>query len=49
MKNTKEPCVICENYMKGVKCQNDTCPVAMMKAENERMRKEISDLRLGRR
>lgn len=46
MKNTKEPCVICENYMKGVKCQNDTCPVAMMKAENERMRKEISDLRL---
>lgn len=41
-----EPCEICEEYIKGVICDKDKCPVAKVKAENARLRKEISNLKL---
>lgn len=39
------PCVICEEYMKGVMCRKQMCPVALMKAENKRLKEEISKLK----
>ena len=37
--NTKhEPCSICEKYMDGIVCDEDECPVAIMKAEIERLK-----------
>ena len=35
----KNPCVICEKYMKGVRCEEKECPVYQMKEENEKLRK----------
>lgn len=36
--NTKhEPCSICEKYMDGVACDEHECPVAIMKADNDRL------------
>lgn len=39
MKN--EPCSICEEWIDGVICDKDKCPVAIMKAEIERQKAEI--------
>ena len=41
-----DPCKVCEEYINGAICDNDKCPVAKMKAENEALKKEISRLRL---
>ena len=41
MANKNEPCAICEDYIKGIKCENDKCPVAKMKAENKRLKKRV--------
>ena len=39
--NTKyEPCSICEQYIEGVVCTQDECPVAKMKVENDRLKKD---------
>lgn len=46
MAEYNEPCRICEEYMEGVICDKDKCPIAKMKAENEALKKEISRLRL---
>ena len=35
-----EPCSICERHMNGVVCDEGNCPVAVMKAENERLQAE---------
>lgn len=44
--NTKyEPCSICEQYIEGVVCTYDKCPVAKMKAEIEEHKSEISILK----
>lgn len=40
-----EPCEICENFIKGVKCSLDMCPVGLMKAENMAMKKEVINLK----
>ena len=40
-----EPCSICENYINYTICDQDKCPVKKMKEENERLKKELSDLR----
>ncbi len=34
MNDKYEPCSICEEYIEGVICDKDKCPVAKMKAEN---------------
>lgn len=39
MANKNEPCAICEDYIKGIKCENDKCPVAKMKAEKQAIEK----------
>lgn len=39
-----EPCSICEEYIEGVACTKDQCPVAKMKAEIERLTNENSKL-----
>ena len=38
MKKKYEPCAICEEYIEGVDCTMDQCPVAKLKAENERLK-----------
>lgn len=45
MVKKSDPCSICENYMVGVDCQNELCPVFGMKAENLRLMKTIYSLR----
>lgn len=37
-----EPCSICEEYIEGVICDKEKCPVGIMKKEVERLRKETS-------
>jgi hypothetical protein len=32
-----EPCSICEEFIEGVICDKDKCPVGIMKKENERL------------
>lgn len=39
-----EPCEICENFIKGVKCSNDMCPVGLMKIENRTLKNEVAKL-----
>lgn len=34
-----EPCSICEEYIEGVICDKDKCPVEIMKKEIERLKK----------
>lgn len=38
-----EPCSICEEYIEGIACTKDQCPVAKMKAENERLEKRLEE------
>lgn len=40
-----EPCEICEMYVKGENCEQTNCPVAKLKAENERLNDENRKLR----
>lgn len=40
-----EPCEICELYVKGETCEQANCPVAKLKAENERLKDENRKLR----
>lgn len=40
MNNKYEPCSICEEYIEGVVCTQDKCPVAKMKVENDRLKKD---------
>jgi hypothetical protein len=40
-----EPCEICEMYIKGERCEHTYCPVAKMKAENNRLKEENRKLR----
>lgn len=37
-----EPCSICEEYIEGVICDKDKCPVAIMKKENERLKGDLA-------
>ena len=34
----KEPCAVCERWVKGKACDNDKCPVYKMKVENEKLK-----------
>ena len=35
------PCIICEKYMKGIRCEEaDICPVGLMKKELARLKRE---------
>lgn len=43
MATNYEPCSICEEYIEGVACTKDQCPVAKMKAENERLEKRLEE------
>ena len=45
MGNQIEPCVICEDYMVGVKCDKDQCPVALYKKEAEKWKREAERLK----
>lgn len=40
-----EPCTICEDYIAGVECENDKCPIFEMKRENKRLQKTVWSLR----
>ena len=42
-----EPCSICEEYIEGVACTKDQCPVAKMKAEIERLTVNMNAFGLG--
>lgn len=43
---SKNPCTICENYMRGRRCeQAAACPVGILKAENIRLKQENRRLR----
>ena len=39
------PCIICEKYIKGRKCEKVECPVAIMKAENKKLKDEKRKLK----
>ena len=39
-----EPCSICEEYIEGVICNKDKCPVAKMKAELEKLRTDYGNM-----
>jgi hypothetical protein len=39
-----EPCSICEEYIEGVICNKDKCPVAKMKAEFEKLRTDYGNM-----
>ena len=41
MSDKYEPCSICEEYIEGVICDKDKCPVGRMKKEFERLKAEI--------
>lgn len=41
-----EPCEICEDFIKGVICNQVKCPVAQMKAENKKLKEENRKLKL---
>lgn len=41
MSMRNEPCLICEEWIDGVICDKDKCPIAIMKAEIERQEVEI--------
>ena len=46
MKNP-DPCTICENFSaeEGFECEiSQNCPVALMKAENEKLKKKVRSL-----
>ena len=41
----KNPCCICELYMKNIKCENEEkCPVGIMKKENKLLKNRITRL-----
>jgi len=42
MKNN--PCEFCEDYAVDVECDNDTCPVYLLKAENEVLKEKVKNL-----
>ena len=39
-----EPCEICELWMRGVECENESCPIAVMKRENAELKAKVSRL-----
>ena len=39
-----EPCEICELWMRGYECENEACPVAVMKRENGELKAKVSRL-----
>jgi hypothetical protein len=39
-----QPCEICEMYVKGETCEQTNCPVAKLKAENERLKVDNAKL-----
>lgn len=45
MAKKNEPCSICEEYIDGVDCALDGCPVFEMKEENKKLKKTVSSLR----
>lgn len=43
--NTKyEPCAICEEWIEGVICDKDKCPISIIKKENENLKAMIYNL-----
>ena len=44
-----EPCSICEEYIAGVICDKDKCPVALMKNDFEKALKTIDGLLAGQK
>lgn len=44
MVNKNEPCSICEEYIEGVICDKDKCPVGEMKKENERLQALVDEM-----
>ena len=42
MKNN--PCEFCEDYAIDVECDNDTCPVYLLKVENEVLKEKVKNL-----
>lgn len=44
---SKNPCSICEKYIKGVRCDDKQCPVYLMKQENARLKRELSKADTG--
>lgn len=38
MDNKYEPCAICEEYIEGIICDKDQCPIAIMKTELEQLK-----------
>lgn len=45
----KEPCSICEEYIEGVVCDKDKCPVAQLKNNFEKALKTIDGLMAGQK
>lgn len=42
MRQLKNPCVICEKYIKAVRCDEaEECPVGQMKKENARLKRKL--------
>lgn len=45
----ENPCVICENYMKGKMCERkEICPVGIMKKKYKELRKELQEVKEDR-
>lgn len=45
MNMNNEPCGICEEFIEGVICDKDKCPVSIMKKENEKLKAAIYNLK----
>jgi len=40
----ENPCIICEQYIKGMMCYQFNCPVALMKKENRELKEKVQRL-----
>ena len=44
-KSKLEPCVICEDYIVGIECDRNECPVYILKQQYEQVKKELDRMK----